>query len=113
MYPLVVPVVTRNGREYNAGASVTDLDGADPGWHTICVREGVERHRDEPTWLDRLLSADGANVVGPPVGSTRADVQSVEIPLDRPPYFVSSPAVRTVPAQPPTLPSGSAKGAEA
>src|SRR5262249_32998377 len=71
-YPLVVRVVTREGREYNAGPSVADLDGADPGWHTICVREGVERHRDPPSWLDRLLAADAATVVGPPVGSTRA-----------------------------------------
>ncbi len=108
-YPLVAPHVTRGGHVYHADddlvpgrPSVLDLDGRDPGWRTVYEQIGVERWRDEPGTMDRILTGIGSTAGGPPVGSTTADVGAVVLAPGRAPAISGrlSPVPGPEPAPP-------------
>jgi hypothetical protein len=108
-YPLVAPHVVRGGHEYNAddGArpgqpSVLDLDGRDAGWRTIYEQIGVERWREPPGAVDRILAGIGSSAAGPPLGSSANDVAAVVLAPGRAPVLARdvSPAPGPEPAPP-------------
>jgi len=108
-YPLVAPHVVRDRVTYHAddgvrpgSPSVLDLDGRDGGWTTVYERTGVERWRDAPSALERVLAGVGSTALGPPIGSTAADVQAIVLVPGRAPRFAEAPAP---PAGPPDVPS--------
>ncbi|MGI8662828.1 MAG: hypothetical protein ACR2LQ_06395 [Acidimicrobiales bacterium] len=98
VYPLVSPSVVRGGLVYNAewgrrgsAAHVGDLLGADPGWHTVDVESGVERHRPEPSWFERAMIGLGSTVAGPPIASTARDVEAVVLAAGELPSIARAP----------------------
>jgi hypothetical protein len=110
LYPLVVPSIRRDGLVYNAEwgrsgqASLAGLFGADGGWHLVDIETGVERHRDAPSLLDRLLIGLGSTVGGPPIGSTAEQVDAVVLRPGERPRVESLRAHQPVPVDPPTAP---------
>jgi hypothetical protein len=109
-YPLVAPHVVRHGRVYNADdgtepgrPSVLDLDGRDPGWRTVYEQIGVERWRDDPGAVGRLLTGIGSSAAGPPVGSTASDVDAVLIAPGRAPVLSRAIAPTTRPDHAPPI----------
>jgi hypothetical protein len=71
--------------------SVLDLDGRDPGWTTIYEKIGVERWRDAPDVLGRVLSGFGSTVGGRPNGSSERDVRQLMLRPGMAPMFRSKP----------------------
>lgn len=99
-YPLVAPFVERDGVRYQAdgtnhvGPSVLDLAGNDPGWRTVEVRSGVERHREEPSVFERVMVGVGTGVAGYEPRSRLGDVQRVTLRPGEEPTFQEQPVAR-------------------
>ncbi|MEO7556145.1 MAG: hypothetical protein ABIV94_06025 [Acidimicrobiales bacterium] len=107
-YALVAPTVVRDGLAYNAewgrdgSSSVFDLFGADPGWRTVDVESGVERHRHSPGAFERLMMGFGATATAPLAASSRGDVEAVVLEPGELPRIarVPAPSATTTPIPP-------------
>jgi hypothetical protein len=98
LYALVAPHVERDRVVYHSDnarlpnqPSVLDLDGREPGWTTIYEKIGVERWRDAPDVLGRVLSGFGGTVGGRPNGSSERDVRQLMVRPGMAPMFRTRP----------------------